>query len=253
MFLFLKKNSNSDGQKGKKVPDELPKEWECKFPISNHYKPKVLCTCNYELNKKLNEILSPNVKALFRSIQSNAKEFQANICGHCVRLSVKEFVLITGLDCMGDCNKSEFVQKSIHIIDSCFCGVKLITQKSVEDVVLGCMLRDDDALALKVPDSFPYEVVEKIDDNISKEEEDGIVSCTPLVDNRKCSSKLKSSFVDFGSSDLKTSPMEFLSSGSLYARDEQDFKIVTYVKGLHALDDSFFDPVFSELEAKFDE
>uniref|UniRef100_A0A803PJ56 Uncharacterized protein n=1 Tax=Cannabis sativa TaxID=3483 RepID=A0A803PJ56_CANSA len=91
---------------------------------------------------------------------------------------------------------------------------------------------------IKVPDSFPNEVVEKSDVNVSKEEEDDTVAYTPLVDKRKRASTLKSPFVDFGSSDLKTTPMEFMSPGS-QIEDERDFKIVTYVKGLYALDDSF--------------
>ena len=46
--------------------------------------------------------------------------------------------------------------------------------------------------------------------------------------------------------------MELMSSGSQSAGDDRDFKMVTYVKGLYALNDSFADPVSPEIEAKFD-
>ncbi|XP_060960891.1 uncharacterized protein LOC133031418 [Cannabis sativa] len=46
--------------------------------------------------------------------------------------------------------------------------------------------------------------------------------------------------------------MELMSSGSQSAGDDRDFKMVTYVKGLYALNDAFADPVSTEIEAKFD-
>ncbi|KAM6553662.1 hypothetical protein CsatB_014424 [Cannabis sativa] len=46
--------------------------------------------------------------------------------------------------------------------------------------------------------------------------------------------------------------MELMSSGSQSGGDEMDFKMVTYVKGLYALNDTFVDPVFPEIEEKFD-
>uniref|UniRef100_A0A803QPY9 CCHC-type domain-containing protein n=1 Tax=Cannabis sativa TaxID=3483 RepID=A0A803QPY9_CANSA len=106
---------------------------------------------------------------------------------------------------------------------------------------------------IKVPHSLPDEEVEKTNANVSKEEEDDALPCTPLVDKRKRALTLKSLFVDFGLSNLKTTPMELMSSGSQSAGNEQDFKIVTNVNGLYALDDSLFVPVSPELEAKFDE
>ncbi|KAM6560613.1 hypothetical protein CsatA_029852 [Cannabis sativa] len=106
---------------------------------------------------------------------------------------------------------------------------------------------------IKVPNSIPAEVVEKRDANVSNEEEDDTVACTPLLDKRKCAPALKSPLVDFQSVDLKTSLIELMCSGSQSAGDERDFKIVTYVKGLRTLDDSFSNPVSPELEAKFDE
>ncbi|KAF4396334.1 hypothetical protein G4B88_019134 [Cannabis sativa] len=103
---------------------------------------------------------------------------------------------------------------------------------------------------IKVPHSLPDEEVEKTNANVSKEEEDDALPCTPLVDKRKRALTLKSLFVDFGLSNLKTTPMELMSSGSQSAGNEQDFKIVTNVNGLYALDDSLFVPVSPELEAK---
>ncbi|KAM6551898.1 hypothetical protein CsatB_001706 [Cannabis sativa] len=46
--------------------------------------------------------------------------------------------------------------------------------------------------------------------------------------------------------------MEIMSSGSQSGGDERDFKMVTYVKGIYALNDSFADLVSPEIEAKFD-
>ncbi|KAM6587273.1 hypothetical protein CsatA_009878 [Cannabis sativa] len=46
--------------------------------------------------------------------------------------------------------------------------------------------------------------------------------------------------------------MEVMSSGSQSGGDERDFKMVTYVKGLYALNDIFADLVFREIKAKFD-
>ncbi|KAF4388038.1 hypothetical protein F8388_014721 [Cannabis sativa] len=61
---------------------------------------------------------------------------------------------------------------------------------------------------IKVPASLPDEEVEKIDANISKEEEDDTHPHTPLLNKRKRALILKSSFVDFSSSDSKTSLLE---------------------------------------------
>jgi hypothetical protein len=72
------------------------------------------------------------------------------------------------------------------------------------------------------------------------------------LDKRKRSPALKSPFVDFGSVDVGSTPMELMSSGSQSAGDDRDFKMVTYVKGLYALNDAFADPVSPEIEAKFD-
>ncbi|XP_060963962.1 uncharacterized protein LOC133033275 [Cannabis sativa] len=84
------------------------------------------------------------------------------------------------------------------------------------------------------------------------EETEDTVSNTPLLDKRKRAPALKSPFVDFGSADVGSTPMEVMSSGSQSTGDDRDFKMVTYVKGLYALNDSFADPVSPEIEAKFD-
>ncbi|KAF4377244.1 hypothetical protein F8388_012345 [Cannabis sativa] len=84
------------------------------------------------------------------------------------------------------------------------------------------------------------------------EETEDTVSDTPLLDKRKRAPALKSPFVDFGSADVGSTPMELMSSGSQSPGDDRDFKIVTYVKGLYALNDAFADPVSPEIEAKFD-
>ncbi|KAM6560944.1 hypothetical protein CsatA_030183 [Cannabis sativa] len=75
---------------------------------------------------------------------------------------------------------------------------------------------------------------------------------TPLLDKKKRAPALKSPFVDFGSADVGSTPMELMSLGSQSAGDDRDFKMVTYVKGLYALNDAFVDPVSLEIEAKFD-
>ncbi|KAF4364577.1 hypothetical protein F8388_015268 [Cannabis sativa] len=46
--------------------------------------------------------------------------------------------------------------------------------------------------------------------------------------------------------------MEVMSSGSQSGGDERDFKMVTYVKGLYALNDFFADTVSAKIEVKFD-
>ncbi|KAM6597285.1 hypothetical protein CsatA_007809 [Cannabis sativa] len=84
------------------------------------------------------------------------------------------------------------------------------------------------------------------------EETEDIVSDTPLLDKRKRAPALKSPSIDFGLDDVRSTPMEVMSLGSQSAGDEKDFKMVTYVKGLYALNDSFADPVSPEIEAKFD-
>ncbi|KAF4364020.1 hypothetical protein G4B88_014977 [Cannabis sativa] len=84
------------------------------------------------------------------------------------------------------------------------------------------------------------------------EETEDTVSDTPLLDKRKRAPALKSPFVDFGSADVGSTPMELMSSGSQSAGDDRDFKMVTYVQGLYALNDAFADPVSPEIEAKFD-
>ncbi|KAF4358433.1 hypothetical protein F8388_018297 [Cannabis sativa] len=82
------------------------------------------------------------------------------------------------------------------------------------------------------------------------EETEDTISDTPLLDKRKRAPALKSLFVDFGSADVGSTPMELMSSSSQSAGDDRDFKMVTYVKGLYALNDSFADPVSPETEAK---
>uniref|UniRef100_A0A803QRI1 Uncharacterized protein n=1 Tax=Cannabis sativa TaxID=3483 RepID=A0A803QRI1_CANSA len=66
---------------------------------------------------------------------------------------------------------------------------------------------------------LPDEEVEKIDVNISKEEDD-THSSTPFLDKKKHALTLKSPFVDFSLSDLKTLLLEFMSLGSQSAGDE---------------------------------
>ncbi|KAM6546316.1 hypothetical protein CsatB_027052 [Cannabis sativa] len=103
-----------------------------------------------------------------------------------------------------------------------------------------------------LPDSNPSVAVEKAPAIASDEEVDDTVTYTPLLNKRKRASTLKSPFVDFRSADVSSTPMEVMSSDSQSRGDERDFKMVTYVKGLHALNDTFADPVSPEIEAKFD-
>ncbi|KAF4346049.1 hypothetical protein G4B88_000425 [Cannabis sativa] len=98
----------------------------------------------------------------------------------------------------------------------------------------------------------PDVVGQKSDALHTDEETEDTVSDTPLLDKRKRAPALKSPFVDFGSADVGSTPMELMSSGSQSAGDDRDFKMVTYVKGLYALNDAFADPVSTEIEAKFD-
>ncbi|KAM6547160.1 hypothetical protein CsatB_018836 [Cannabis sativa] len=105
---------------------------------------------------------------------------------------------------------------------------------------------------IHVPAPNPDVVGEKSDALHTDEETEDTVSDTPLLDKRKRAPALKSPFVDFGSADVGSTPMELMSSGSQSAGDDRDFKMVTYVKGLYALNDAFADPVSTEIEAKFD-
>ncbi|KAF4369419.1 hypothetical protein G4B88_029475 [Cannabis sativa] len=105
---------------------------------------------------------------------------------------------------------------------------------------------------IHVPAANPDVVGEKSDALHTDEETEDTVSDTPLLDKRKRAPALKSPFVDFGSTDVGSTPMELMSSGSQSAGDDRDFKMVTYVKGLYALNDAFADPVSTEIEAKFD-
>uniref|UniRef100_A0A803NL75 Uncharacterized protein n=1 Tax=Cannabis sativa TaxID=3483 RepID=A0A803NL75_CANSA len=114
-------------------------------------------------------------------------------------------------------------------------------------------IEDDEVVMTEVPTSLIGDEVYKSDATVFEEEEDDTLPCTPLLDKRKRAPMLKSHFVDFGSSDLKSSGTELLSSSFPSARDEQEFKIVTYVNGLYALDDAISDPVSSKLEVKFDD
>ncbi|KAF4357146.1 hypothetical protein G4B88_017323 [Cannabis sativa] len=105
---------------------------------------------------------------------------------------------------------------------------------------------------IHVPAPNPDVVDQKSDALHTDEETEDTVSDTPLLDKRKRAPALKSPFVDFGSADVGSTPMELMSSGSQSAGDDRDFKMVTYVKGLYALNDAFADPVSTEIEAKFD-
>ncbi|KAF4379509.1 hypothetical protein G4B88_018205 [Cannabis sativa] len=105
---------------------------------------------------------------------------------------------------------------------------------------------------IHVPAPNPNVVGQKSDALHTDEETEDTVSDTPLLDKRKRAPALKSPFVDFGSADVGSTPMELMSSGSQSAGDDRDFKMVTYVKGLYALNDAFADPVSTEIEAKFD-
>ncbi|KAF4353631.1 hypothetical protein F8388_017954 [Cannabis sativa] len=105
---------------------------------------------------------------------------------------------------------------------------------------------------IHVPQANPDVVGQKTAALHTDEETEDTVSDTPLLDKRKRAPALKSPFVDFGSADVGSTPMEVMSSGSQLAGDDRDFKMVTYVKGLYALNDSFADPVSLEIEAKFD-
>ncbi|KAF4384569.1 hypothetical protein F8388_003876 [Cannabis sativa] len=105
---------------------------------------------------------------------------------------------------------------------------------------------------IHVPAPNPDVFGEKSDALHTDEETEDTVSDTPLLDKRKRAPALKSPFVDFGSADVGSTPMELMSSGSQSAGDDRDFKMVTYVKGLYALNDAFVDPVSTEIEAKFD-
>ncbi|KAF4350443.1 hypothetical protein G4B88_015873 [Cannabis sativa] len=105
---------------------------------------------------------------------------------------------------------------------------------------------------IHVPAPNPDVVCQKSDALHTDEETEDTVSDTPLLDKRKRAPALKSPFVDFGSADVESTPMELMSSGSQSAGDDRDFKMVTYVKGLYALNDAFADPVSTEIEAKFD-
>ncbi|KAF4383484.1 hypothetical protein G4B88_000184 [Cannabis sativa] len=105
---------------------------------------------------------------------------------------------------------------------------------------------------INVPDPNLIVVVEKAAVIASDEEVDDTVTYTPLLDKRKRAPALKSPFVDYGSADVSSTPVEVISSGSQSGRDERDFKMVTYVKGFYALNVIFADPVSPEIEAKFD-
>ncbi|XP_060969505.1 uncharacterized protein LOC133036785 [Cannabis sativa] len=126
---------------------------------------------------------------------------------------------------------------------------------------LSQLVIDDDQVVLagleavakiNVPAPNPDVVGGKSDALHTDEEAEDTVSDTPLLDKRKRAPALKSPFVDFGSADVGSTPMELMSSGSQSAGDDRDFKMVTYVKGLYALNDAFADPVSTEIEAKFD-
>ncbi|XP_060971471.1 uncharacterized protein LOC115696975 [Cannabis sativa] len=105
---------------------------------------------------------------------------------------------------------------------------------------------------IHVPQSNPDVVGQKSAALHTDEETEDTVSDTPLLDKRKRAPALKSPFVDFGSADVGSTPMEVMSSGSQSIGNDRDFKMVTYVKGLYALNDSFADPVSPEIKAKFD-
>ncbi|KAF4401475.1 hypothetical protein G4B88_001669 [Cannabis sativa] len=117
---------------------------------------------------------------------------------------------------------------------------------------LSQLVIDDDQVVLagleavakiNVPAPNPDVVGEKSDALHTDEETEDTVSDTPLLDKRKRAPALKSPFVDFGSADVGSTPMELMSSGSQSAGDDRDFKMVTYVKGLYALNDAFADPM----------
>ncbi|KAF4349262.1 hypothetical protein F8388_024229 [Cannabis sativa] len=119
---------------------------------------------------------------------------------------------------------------------------------------LSQLVIDDDQVVLagleavakiNVPAPNPDVVGEKSDAIHTDEETEDTVSDTPLLDKRKRAPALKSPFVDFGSADVGSTPMELMSSGSQSAGDDRDFKMVTYVKGLYALNDAFADPGIS--------
>ncbi|KAF4346288.1 hypothetical protein G4B88_026247, partial [Cannabis sativa] len=122
---------------------------------------------------------------------------------------------------------------------------------------LSQLVIDDDQVVLagleavakiNVPAPNPDVVGEKSDALHTDEETEDTVSDTPLLDKRKRAPALKSPFVDFGSADVGSTPMELMSSGSQSAGDDRDFKMVTYVKGLYALNDAFADPnIFAPL------
>ncbi|KAF4402376.1 hypothetical protein G4B88_012161, partial [Cannabis sativa] len=92
---------------------------------------------------------------------------------------------------------------------------------------------------IHVPAPNPDVIGQKSDALHTDEETEDTVSDTPLLDKRKRASALKSPFVDFGSGDVGSTPMELMSSGSQSAGDDRDFKMVTYVKGLYALNDAY--------------
>ncbi|XP_060972662.1 protein BFR2-like [Cannabis sativa] len=126
---------------------------------------------------------------------------------------------------------------------------------------LSQLVIDDDQVVLagleavakiNVPAPNPDVVGEKSDALHTDEETEDTVSDTPLLDKRKRAPALKSPFVDFGSADVGSTPMELMSSGSQSVGDDRDFKMVTYMKGFYALNDAFADPVSTEIEAKFD-
>ncbi|KAF4391922.1 hypothetical protein G4B88_007497 [Cannabis sativa] len=94
---------------------------------------------------------------------------------------------------------------------------------------------------IHVPAPNPDVVGEKSDALHTDEETEDTVSDTTLLDKRKRAPALKSPFVDFGSADVGSTPMELMSSGSQSAGYDRDFKMVTYVKGLYALNDAFAD------------
>ncbi|KAF4385470.1 hypothetical protein G4B88_005802 [Cannabis sativa] len=82
---------------------------------------------------------------------------------------------------------------------------------------------------INVPEPNPGVVGVKTAAIHTDEEAEDTISVTPLLDKRKRAPTLKSPFVNFGSADVRSTPME----------------------GLYALNDSFADPS-PEIEAKFD-
>ncbi|KAF4367796.1 hypothetical protein F8388_016619 [Cannabis sativa] len=117
-----------------------------------------------------------------------------------------------------------------------------LSQLEIEDdqVVLASL---EGVRKIHVPQPNPDVVGQKSAALHTDEETEDTVSDTPLLDKRKRAPALKSPFDDFGSADVGSTPMEVMSSGSQSAGDDRDFKMVTYVKGLYALNDSFADPV----------